>query len=267
MADHLAGVWASGTAYEAYVGRWSRQIAREFIRDLNVPAQSQWLDVGCGTGALSQTILETKAPRTVKGIDRSEGFIDYARAHVSDPRVQFQVGDAQSLPDPNSAYDATVSGLVLNFVPTPERMVAEMARVTKPGGTVSLYVWDYADKMQLMRYFFDAATAIDPAAIEVDEGRKFPLCKPDPLAHLFRDTGLRDVVVKPIDVRTDFADFDDYWSPFLGGQGVAPSYAMSLSEEHRSALREKIRSMLPTDADGSIHLIARAWAARGTVST
>ncbi len=131
------------------------------------------------------------------------------------------------------------------------------------GGTVAAYVWDYAGQMQLMRYFWDAAVALDPAASHLDEGQRFPLCQPEPLMQLFRAAGLREVEVRLIDIPTAFRDFEDYWSPFLGGQGPAPSYTMSLSEERRSALRERLRATLPMAADGSIHLIAGAWAVRG----
>lgn len=139
-----------------------------------------------------------------------------------------------------------------------------MARVACAGGMVAAYVWDYAGRMELMRHFWDAALALDPAAFELDVGQRFPLCQPGPLADLFRDAGLSDVAVRAIDVPTDFRDFDDYWSPFLGGQAQAPRYAMSLDEERRARLRERIRANLPVRADGSIHLLARAWAARGT---
>ena len=160
-------------------------------------------------------------------------------------------------------YDAIVSGRVLNFIPQPERAVAEMARAARPGGVVAAYVWDYAGKMQLMRHFWNAAVALDPAAFDLDEGRRFPICKPGPLADLFRSAGLKDVEVRAIDIPTDFQDFDDYGSPFLGGQAPAPGYAMSLSEERRAALRERIRAGLPFALDGSIPLVARAWAVRG----
>jgi SAM-dependent methyltransferase len=204
------------------------------------------------------------APTAIKAIDRSEGFVDYTRQQIGDQRVTFQVGDATAIPADDAAYDVAVSGLVLNFVPQPERMVAEMRRCVKPGGTVALYVWDYAGKMELMRYFFDSAIDLNPAAIEEDEGRRFPICQPEPLVELFRDAGLQNATAWSIDVPTVFRDFDDYWSPFLGGQGVAPAYAMSLSEQDRAALREDLRRRLPVSADGSIHLIARAWAVQGT---
>ncbi len=256
--------WANGDLYEGYMGRWSRPVAREFLNWLAVPAGSQWLDVGCGTGALSQTILQLAEPAQIKGIDRSEGFINYARERVQDSRVWFEVGDAEALTDAPETFDAVVSGLVFNFIPHPERALAEITRVTRPGGVVAVYVWDYAEGMQLIRHFFDAAIAIDPSAVEHDEGPRFPICRPDGLRELFTASGLHNVEICPIEVPTVFHDFDDYWSPFLAGQGPAPSYAMSLSEERRALLREKIRAILPIDSDGSISLIARAWAARGT---
>ena len=142
--------------------------------------------------------------------------------------MRFEAGDAQALPLADSAVDVAVSGLVLNFVPDPARALGEMARVVRPGGAVALYVWDYAGEMQLMRRFWDAATALDPSAEELDEGVRFPICRPEPLAALFADAGLEAVATRPIEVATVFADFDDYWSPFLGGQGPAPGYCMSL---------------------------------------
>ncbi len=257
-------IWASGSPYEAYVGRWSRLVAREFLPWLAVPSGSRWLDTGCGTGALSEAILREAGPAEVVGTDPSDGFIAYAREHVRDERATFEVADAQALPFEDDHFDAVVSGLVLNFIPSPERALAEMVRVVRPSGTVAAYVWDYAGEMQLMRHFWDAAAALDPAAVELDEGRRFPLCRPDPLERLFRDASLDIVEVRSIDVPTVLRDFDDYWTPFLGAQGPAPSYAMSLSEQQRVALRERIRAGLPTADDGSIRLIARAWAVRGT---
>jgi SAM-dependent methyltransferase len=262
-AEDAMSIWASGAAYEPYVGRWSRLVAREFLAWLDVPSDSRWLDVGCGTGALSETILAVARPLSVTGIDASEGFAAYAREQIRDDRAEFRTGDAQELPFGPASFEAAVSGLVLNFLPRPERGLAEMARVTRPGGIVAVYVWDYAGEMQLMRCFWDAAAALDPAAVELDEGRRFPICRPEALERLFTEAGLEDVAVRAVDVPTLFRDFDDYWSPFLGGQGPAPSYAMSLPEGRRSALRDRIRAGLPRADDGSIHLIARAWAARG----
>src|SRR5581483_329533 len=176
---------ASGDAYEPYVGRWSRLAAREFLRWLALPAGGRWLDVGCGTGAVTRTILEVVTPARVDAVDRSDAYVAHARAHAADPRAHFAVDDAQVLAVEPGAYDAAVSGLVLNFVPDPARMVAAMARAVRPGGTVALYVWDYAGEMQLMRIFWDAAVALDPAARELDEGVRFPVCRAEPLGALF----------------------------------------------------------------------------------
>jgi len=256
--------WGAGEAYEAYVGRWSRQVAAEFVSWLVVPPGARWLDVGCGTGAVTSTVLRLAEPREVTGIDPAPGFVAHTARVLADPRTRIEVGDAQALSEPDGRFDAVVSGLVLNFVPNPSQAVAEMSRVTRPGGVVAFYVWDYAGEMQVMRHFWDAASALDPAALELDEGRRFPWCRAESLETLLREAGLQGVSSRAIDVATPFASFDDYWTPFLGGQGPAPGYAMSLGEERRAALRERIRSRLPVAADGSIDLIARAWAVRGT---
>ena len=256
-------VWASGEAYEPYVGRWSRPIAREFVQWLAAPPSRRWLDVGCGTGALCEVILEKASPIELVAVDPSNGYIEFAREHLADGRAQFLIGDAERIPVGSGAFDVSVAGLVLNFVSNPVRGVTEMARAVGRGCLVGAYVWDYAEGMQMMRHFWDAAAELDPAARALDEGRRFELCNPDALGALFETAGLREVEVRPIDIPTRFRDFDDYWSPFLGGDGPAPSYAMSLDDEGRDALRERLGAALPTGADGSIHLSARAWAVRG----
>jgi SAM-dependent methyltransferase len=200
----------------------------------------------------------------VIGIDSSAQFVLYARRLMPDPRARFEVGDARAVPFPAGTFEAVVSGLVLNFVPDPGGAVTEMARVARPGGAVAAYVWDYAGGMELMRRFWDAAVSLDPAARELDEGKRFgAICRPDVLEDLFRNAGLLRVEVRAVDVPTRFHNFDDFWTPFLGGQGPAPSYAMSLSEDRRASLRERIRADLPIADDGSIPLTARAWAVSG----
>jgi SAM-dependent methyltransferase len=263
MKDAPGDVWASGNSYEPYVGRWSRLVAEEFVRWLALPENRRWLDVGCGTGALSQAVLDLANPQKVKGIDRSEGYVEFAHNKMDYPQAEFEMGDAQALPVESEIYDVAVSGLALNFVPQPDQMIAEMRRAVCKGGVVALYVWDYAGKMQLMRHFWNAASALDPAARALDEGRRFPICSPGALIRLFQDAGLVEIETHPIDVSTDFKDFDDYWTPFLGGQGPAPSYTISLSEQQRAQLRERIYNSLPFALDGSIPLVARAWAVRG----
>ena len=261
-----ADVWASGAAYEPYVGRWSRLVAREFLGWLAVAPGAEWLDVGCGTGALAETILAQAAPARVRAVDASPEYAAYARSRIADPRATFGAADARALPWAAAQADAVVSGLVLNFVPQPEAAVAEMVRVACRGGVVAAYVWDYAEGMQLMRHFWDAAAALDPSAAALDEGRRFPLCQPNALDALWRGAGLREVMGRAIDVPTRFRDFDDFWSPFLGGQGPAPSYAAALNPERRARLRDRLRVALPIASDGSIALTARAWAVRGVRS-
>lgn len=256
--------WAIGDRYEAYVGRWSRPVAHELLRWLGVPRSARWLDVGCGTGSLSAAIAEDAAPRAIFGIDRSPGFVAHARARLAGGPAAVAVGDAQALPVASGAFDATVSGLVLNFVPEPGRMLSEMARATRPGGTVALYVWDYAAGMQLIRRFWDAARAVDAAAAALDEAVRFPGCAPGPLAALLAGAGLSAIATRAIDVPTRFRDLDDCWSPFLGGQGPAPAYVAALPDDRRAALREALRASLPIAPDGSIALAARAWAVRAT---
>ncbi|HZD36882.1 MAG TPA: class I SAM-dependent methyltransferase [Nitrososphaeraceae archaeon] len=257
--------WNSGARYESYMGRWSRLVAHQFVVWLNVSADAQWLDVGCGTGNLCQTILDIASPDKVLGIDSSEEYIEFAREKINDTRAAFCLGDAQVLPVETASYDVAVSGLVLNFVSHPSQMLREMIRAVRGGGTVAAYVWDYADQMQLTRYFWNAAVELNRTeTFSLDEGQRFPICRPEPLRQLFQIANqLGNVEVRSIDVVTPFRNFDDYWSPFLGGQGPAPGYAISLSEEKRVALREHIRRMLPTSTDGSIQLMARAWAIRG----
>jgi SAM-dependent methyltransferase len=263
MSTERKDSWTAGERYEPYVGRWSRLVAKDFLAWLQAPPHLDWLDVGCGTGALTEVIVQQTWPRSVMGIDASAGFIAHARAQITDPRVTFDTADAQALPVESARFDAAVAALVLNFVPNPLRAVCEMARAVRPDGVVAAYVWDYAGKMELMRYFWDAAAELDGAALDLDEGRRFPLCQAGPLAELFAQAGLADVQLLAIEVATPFRDFDDYWTPFLGGQGPAPGYAMSLSGDLRAALRDRLRGKLPMASDGSIELMARAWAVRG----
>lgn len=257
--------WESGAAYESYVGRWSRLVAPEFLGWLGVPPLGRWLDVGSGTGALTAAILARCDPHSVVGIDPSEAFVAHARAKVADPRARFAVGSASSTGLADGEVDVVVSGLVLNFVPDVNEALAEARRVVDRGGLVAGYVWDYAEGMQLMRRFWEAAVAVDPAARVLDEGVRFPLAAPEPLAAAFTAAGLEAVDVRAIEVPTVFADFDDFWTPFLGGTGSAPSYVASMTESARASLRDRLRAEVPGEPDGSIRLRARAWAVRGRV--
>ncbi len=265
MTEQQSGsLWSSGDAYERYMGRWSRRVAPYFLGFLPIRPGAAWVDVGCGTGVLTEAILEHAEPSDVVGVDSAEAMLDLARARIGDSRARFAAGNAAALPLPNSAADLVVSGLVLNFLPDKAAAVAEMVRVLRPGGTLGLYVWDYAGHMQIMRHLFDAALAFDPRAADFDDGAKAPICRPGPLADLLKSAGLEAVTAAPIDIAASFESFEDYWAPFLGGTGSAPRYVASLPDADRSRLRDAVRNRLPTGPDGEILLAVRAWAAKGT---
>ncbi len=265
MAQNGGKDWfADGDAYERYIGRWSRPIGAMFLDWLAQPTGLRWVDVGCGTGALSASVLERNTPSGITGVDLSEGFLGVARATIENDRASFKLGDAQDLPLEDAEADVAVSGLVLNFVPDKGRALQEMRRIVSPGGAVAVYVWDYSGEMQLIRYFWDAVSELFPDAAEKDEGKQFPICKPEPLAELFRTAGLHAVEACALDTPTVFADFDDYWSPFLAGQGPAGAQCVSLREDDRERLRKHLENALVIRSDGTIPLIARAWAVRGT---
>lgn len=265
-APLISDTWDRGDSYEHYVGRWSRRVAPQFLSWLNIPAGRRWVDVGCGTGALSAAILDQCAPVSVIGVEPSEGYLEKAKEQLGS-RLLLRRGSAAEIPLDDRSVDVTVSGLVLNFVPNGRAAVSEMTRVTAPGGTIAAYVWDYSAKMELMRYFWDAAVELNPEAAKLDEGVRFPLCRPQALTDLFVGAGLREAEVTAIDITTSFAGFEDYWRPFLGGQGPAPGYAMALEDAERARLARRIRERLPIQADGSISLTARAWAVRAAVAS
>jgi SAM-dependent methyltransferase len=258
-----AGTWASARAYEAYVGRWSRAVAALAVPALGVAPRSRWVDVGCGTGVVAGAVLEEAAPRLLVGVDSSAAFLAAAADRVRDPRAAFVAGDAAALPVGDATADAVVSGLVLNSLPDPRAALAEWRRVLRPGGALGLYVWDHAEGMQMMRVLWDAAAELDPAAADLDEGRRSVWCRPGPLRRLAESAGFEGVDVGAVDVPTVFRDVDDFWQPFLGGTGPAPAYVTGLAPDAREELRALVARRLHRRPDGSIPLIARAWLVLG----
>jgi SAM-dependent methyltransferase len=258
--------WAAGATYEAFMGRWSRQLAAEFVAWLAVPGRVHWLDVGCGTGALTTAICRDADPASVVGCDPAEPFIEYARRQAQDGRAAFVVAGAGGLPRQADGYGSVTSLLALNFLPDPAAAVREMRSLAASHGIVSACVWDYGGRMEFLRCFWDAVGTVDAAARALDEGARFPLCRPPALTDVFCAGGLRDVRCEPIEIPTVFASFEDYWQPLLGGTGPAPSYVASLDAERRATLARTLEQALPRGPGGTIPLRARAWAVRGTAT-
>ncbi len=256
--------WDAGELYEQYMGRWSRAISPSFLTWLDAVPNARWLDVGCGTGALTSQILADCRPAAVVGVDTSEAFIATARKTLA--AASFDVASAADLPYADRAFDVTVSAIALNFVPDPAAAIFHMGRVTTAGGLVAAYVWDYAAGMEMLRTFWDGAIALDPTAADLDEARRFPLCAEGALATAFADAGLTRVAETTLRTTTAFRSFDDFWAPFLSGQGPAPSYVAGLEPGHRSALEEDLRGRLRAGPAGEITMSAAARAVQGRVA-
>jgi len=261
--DAPRDLWDSAGAYERFMGRWSRELARSFVVWLDVPAGRHWLEVGCGTGALTSQILDIGVPSSLVSTDPSEQFIAHDRRAITDPRVEFLVASADTLPSRTYGYDVVASSLVLNFLPDPTVALRQMGSRAARDGMVAACVWDYGEGMEFLRRFWDAAVELDPSARQHDEGERFPICSRPALEASFREAGFARVTVRAIAVATRFRDFDDYWMPFVGGPGPAPGYLASLPEQGRQDLERRLSETLPRQEDGSIALTGRAWAARG----
>ena len=264
MTNKKSGLWGNTDAYENYMGRWSKKVAPLFLQWLDAPGKKSWVDIGCGTGGLTELIAKTCEPVSIIGVDMAEGFIEIARERVK--QADFHIESADKLSLPNDTVDYVVSALMLNFVPDAQSVLNEMARVARPGGIVALYVWDYAGHMQIMRNFFDTAILFDARSADFDDGKNAPICRPTPLKNAFKSAKLEDVSVKALDIAAAFKNFDDYWTPFLGGVGSAPKYCVALDESIRDKIRKSLQEKLPTGPDGEILLAARAWAIKGKVA-
>lgn len=250
--------WSAGNSYEHYMGRWSRLVAEKFVAWLSPPEQAAWLEIGCGTGALTAAILAGAAPRSILSIDPSADFVAHARVAIGDGRASFEVADALKLPAEPASIDVVTSGLVLNFVPDRPAALAEMQRVLKPDGLLSFYVWDYpGGGIGFIHAFWKAAVEIDPDAAKLGEGVRFPFCTREGLLALCQEAGWREVAIAPVEIETRFADFEAFWRPFTLGAGPAPGYCMSLTEDHRARLKARLAERL--GATGPISLAARAW--------
>lgn len=261
-------MFANAEAYERFMGRWSGLAAPRLLEFAALPEWGRFLDAGSGTGSLAFAIAERHSRAQVVGIDLARGYVEYASArNLFGDRAVFAIGNVQRLPFADSSFDGAISLLAFNFIPEPGIALAEVRRVVRPGGIVSAAVWDYDAGMRMLRVFWDAAAAIDPAAEEVDE-RRMPLCRAGELSALWHEAGLEAVCERGIEIRMGFCSFADYWEPFLLGQGPAGAYTAGCTGPQREALRDEIHRRLGIRMkDGEFELRGRAWAVRGVVPT
>jgi SAM-dependent methyltransferase len=265
---HIApsGYHASdGAAYERFLGRWTERLAMELADFADLPDDGPVLDVGCGTGALAAEIARRQPGRHVTGADPSERYLEFAREHRVAPNLGFRRADAAALPFTDATFSGTLAQLVLNFVPDPHTVIGEMARVTRPGGRIAGAVWDFCGGLVYQRIFWDTAAGIDPAAGAArDRLFAHTLATREGLQRLWLSAGICDVETAPLTIRMDYADFDDYWEPLLGGQGPVGVYVTGLDDDTRARLRTSVRAAyLSGQPDGPRSLVASAWAVRG----
>lgn len=261
--SRIADQWIAAATYERFMGRWSRTLARDFVQWLQPASQLHWLDLGCGTGALTNAICAGADPASVTACDPARPFLEYARRSMANGRASFVLAAAEDFPLREGGYDVIGSLLALNFFPNPAAALARMHSAAAPGGSICACVWDYSGDMQFLRYFWDAAIDLDLAPRHLDEGVRFPICRPDALLNLFRGAGLDGVRCEALDITTEFTNMDDYWAPLLGGSGPAPSFVASLKAPEQSLLRDRLEQVIPRQPDGTIRLHARAWAVQG----
>jgi SAM-dependent methyltransferase len=260
-----AKMFAASAGYERFMGRWSRLLAPGYIAFAGVKNGDRVLDVGTGTGSLALAIEASMPASEIVGIDPSEGFIAYARKNAKSTRLHFEIGDAQALKFDDGSFDNTLALLVMNFIPDHNKAIAQMRRVTRAQGIVSACVWDYGAGMQMLRFFWDEAVALDPA-IEPRDERHMKLSQQGALAALWRNAGLINVKEEPLSIDQTYSSFNDYWEPFTKGAGPGGAYVVALSEDRRQQLEARMRRRLLGDRqEGPFTLSARAWCTRGEV--
>jgi SAM-dependent methyltransferase len=260
-----AKMFAASAGYERFMGRWSRLLAPLHISFAGVKNGQRVLDVGTGTGSAALAAEASFPASEIVGIDPSEGFIAYARKNAKSARATFDVGDAQALKFADASFDQTLALLVMNFIPDHNKAISEMRRVTRAQGIVSACVWDYDAGMQMLRFFWDEAVALDPA-IEPKDERHMKLSRQGQLANLWKAAGLVNVQEAPLVIDQAYASFNDYWEPFTKGAGPGGAYVVSLPPDRRQQLETNMRKRLLGDRqDGPFKLTARAWCVRGEV--
>jgi SAM-dependent methyltransferase len=256
-------MFAISEGYELYMGRWSRLLAPRYAAFAGVKDGERILDVGTGTGAVASTLAASLPRSEIVGIDPSAAFIAHAAKNAKSSRLRFETGDAQALRHDDASFDQAIALLVMNFIPDHDKAIAEMRRVTRPGGVVSACVWDYGDGMEALRIFWDEVVTLEPAAAPKHE-RNMKLSRAGELGALWKKAGFADVREGAVVIEQAFSSFDDYWQPFLSGTGPGGAYVASLPEERRQQLAARIRGRLPAGQDGAFTLMARAWCVKGT---
>ena len=265
VTEAEAKMFAVSAGYERFMGRWSRLLAPGYIAFAGVKNGDRVLDVGTGTGSLASAVEARMPASQIVGVDPSEGFIGYAQKNAKSNRAHYEVGDAQALKFKDASFDNTLALLVMNFVPDHNKAIVEMRRVTRPQGVVSACVWDYNEGMQMLRFFWDEAVALNPA-IEPKDERHMKLSHQGQLADLWKKAGLVNVQEKPLVIDQAYASFDDYWGPFTKGAGPGGAYVVSLPEDRRQQLEARMRKRTLGDRqDGAFTLKAKAWCVRGEV--
>ena len=267
MAVSSTFVAADGDGYELQMGRWSRRLAPLFLNFAGIVRAERVLDVGCGTGNLSFCLAQNPEIGSVRGLDYSSVYVDYAQRKNRDPRVAFQVGDACALPFPDASFDHTLSMLVLQFIPQADLAVREMCRVTRPGGTVAAATWDTRGGLVYYRMFFDTVAMLDQNA-QARRARAYtrPMTRPGELARAWSEAGLRDVVQDTLTIRMEFQSFADFWAPCEGKDGPIADYVNTLGDDDKVRVREAVmQAYLDGDPDGPRSYAATAWTVKGTV--
>lgn len=254
-----------GDAYEQQMGRWSRRLAEPFLDFADPGGAGRVLDLGCGTGSLARALAGRSATGRIVGLDASDAYVMHARRRIDDPRVEFRRGDACAIPFPDGSFDGVLSLLMLPFVPRAEAAVAEMRRVARPGAVAAAASWDARGGLVAQRIFLDTAAVLDPAA-ETLRARNCtrPTTRPGELAAAWRAAGFLEIREAALTIRMEYTEFEDYWGPFVGGQGPAAEYVAGLDAAALAGLREHVRrAYLDGAPDGPRSYAATAWAVRG----
>jgi SAM-dependent methyltransferase len=244
----------SGDAYDRFMGRYSRELAPVFADFAGVEAGQRVLDVGCGSGVLTEELARRLVADHVAGADPSP-LLQACAVRV--PGADLKQASAESLPWPDDSFDATLAQLVVHFMDDPAAGAAEMQRVTRPEGVVAACTWNFGAGMPLLGLFWQSVRAFDPGA----SAETSPFDERG-LELLWRDGGLADVEVEALEVSTRYEDFDELWGSFLLGVGPAGQHALALPPERLAAVREEYFRRLGEPA-GSFTLEACAWAVRG----